>query len=359
MKPHTFFETRKDLRQAFLTAHGWGGLPLVPVGEDGAFRRYFRLRDRAGKSVILMESVPEGHAMATPGHSILDFVRLSKYLRAIGLTTPEVYEVDDRAGYLLIEDFGDVSFKRAQQDGVARRDELYGLATDVLGQLRQQGQKEAVLLPDYYKSHVHTGRRRVIDWYFPAVRGQKNPDGLVEDYLAVWDKIEQALPPVPCGFLHIDYHFENLMWNPDRVGLARCGVLDFQGAMTGPAPYDLANLLEDARNDVPADLRAAMMDRYCSTMSEAERTVFKAWYRVLATQFHCRVIGQFIRLAVLDGKDRYLPMIPRIAGYIRDGLEDPVLAPLAAWFKAQKIDFTRVDGFSAKATQPFIRPDAF
>ena len=159
--------------------------------------------------------------------------------------------------------------------------------------------------------------------------------------------------------MHIDYHFENLMWMDKKQALARCGVLDFQGAMTGPVPYDLANLLEDARIDVPADLRTTMMDRYCRTMSPEERDVFRSWYRVLATQFHCRVIGQFIRLAVHDDKTRYLSMIPRVAGYIREGLKDPVLAPLAQWFADHEIDFSKVDGFRPDAIRPHIRPDAF
>ena len=359
MKPQEWFETRTGSRTAFLSAHGLGHVRIAKVGEDSAFRRYFRLTRDDGSTVILMEAVPDGSPMATPGHSMLDFVRLSAYLRSIGLAAPEVYEVDDAEGYLLIEDFGDTSFKLAQENGVATRADLYALSTDVLSWLRQNGRAGDVDLPDYYASHVHTGRRRVIDWYLPAPRSVQNPDGLVDDYLAVWDAIESGLPSVPRGFLHIDYHFENLMLVPGRSGLARCGVLDFQGAMTGPVPYDLANLLEDARVDVPADLRATMMNRYCQTMTPAERAVFQSWYRVLATQFHCRVIGQFIRLAVRDGKPRYMAMIPRIAGYIRNGLSDPVLAPLAAWFDAQGIDFSVVDGFDPEAIQPLIRPDAF
>lgn len=359
MKAQEWFETRTSSRAAFLAAHGLTSAHMAPVGEDSAFRRYFRLTRADGSSLILMEAVPDDSPLATPGHSMLDFVRLSAYLRAIGLTAPEVYELDEASGYILLEDFGDLSFKKAQEDGKAARGDLYALATDVLSWLRCHGRAGDVDLPEYYASHVHTGRRRVVDWYMPAVRGQRNPDGLVEDYLRVWDSIERTLPPVPTGFLHVDYHFENLMWMPDRTGLAQCGVLDFQGAMIGPVPYDLANLLEDARVDVPADLRAAMMERYCRTMSADERDVFTAWYRVLATQFHCRVIGQFIRLAVRDGKPRYLSMIPRLAGYITDGLSDPVLQPLAAWFAEQGITFDPAQDINIPATAPLIRDDAF
>lgn len=359
LKALDWFETRTDVRDRFLASHGLAKSLLIPVGEDSAFRRYFRLKRPDGKNVILMETVPEGNPIATPGHNMLDFVRLSAYLRAIGLNAPEVYEGDEREGYLLLEDFGDLSFKKAQEQDRADRDALYALATDVLAWIRQNGRAGDVDLPAYYASHVHTGRRRVIDWYLPAMRGQQNPDGLAEEYLRVWDAIEATLPPVPTGFLHIDYHFENLMWVEGRQGLGRCGILDFQGAMTGPVPYDLANLLEDARVDVPADLRSEMMKRYCQSMTSEERELFQSWYRILATQFHCRVIGQFIRLAVRDGKPRYLPMIPRLAGYIREGLKEPVLAPLAAWFDENGMDFTVVSGFQPDTILPDIRPDAF
>lgn len=355
--PLEFFEARGDLRADFLRRQGWAGVPMAPVGEDCAFRRYFRLR-RGDESVILMEAVPDGSAIATPGHKLIDFVRISAYLRHLGLAAPGVFAADDAGGYLLIEDFGDLSFKAAT-DIKAPRAELYGLATDVLAALRQRAGADDIDLPDYYASHVHTGRRRAVDWYMPAVLGRRNADGLAEDYLRVWDAIEAPLPPCPRGFLHIDYHFENLMWRAGQDGLARCGILDFQGAMTGPVPYDLANLLEDARVDVPADLRAAMLTRYCADMTAAERATFMAWYRILATQFHCRVIGQFIRICMVGGKDRYLALIPRVAGYIREGLKDPVLAPLRDWFAREGVDFTKTDIPPADALRPFIREDAF
>lgn len=353
--PSSYFDARADLRARFLAGCGWADAALSAVGDDCAFRRYLRLR-RGRESAILMEAVPDGSPIATPGHRLSDFVRIGDYLRGMGLCAPRIFAADEVHGYLLLEDFGDTSFKAAMAQGGAR-DDLYALATDILAQLRAGA--DDIDLPDYYASHVHTGRRRVVDWYMPLLRGARNDDGLVEDYLRVWDGIEAALPPCPRGFLHIDYHFENLMWRAGETGLARCGILDFQGAMRGPQPYDLANLLEDARVDVPADLRAAMLDRYCAGMDVAAAEAFRVWYRVLATQFHCRVIGQFIRIAVRDGKDRYLAHIPRVAGYLRAGLDDPVLAPLRGWFTAQGVDFNAPSPPRVAAAGGLIRPDAF
>ena len=45
-------------------------------------------------------------------------------------------------------------------------------------------------------------------------------------------------------------------------GIARVGLLDFQDAMMGPAAYDLASLLQDARVDVPELLEVSLLGHY-------------------------------------------------------------------------------------------------
>jgi aminoglycoside/choline kinase family phosphotransferase len=357
MTPYEFFEGRHALRTAFLHREINGDVVLNPVGEDGAFRRYYRLQHE-GKNIILMETVPDGFDIATPGHRMVDFIRISHFLRERGLCTPQIYAIDREHGYILLEDFGSISFKAAMNEFLPPRD-IYALATDVLSQLRVLEDVPSLALPNYYESHVHTGRRRVVDWFMPSILGAKNADGWVEEYLSIWDEIEAKLPPCPLGFLHIDYHFENLLWRDGQNGLDKCGIIDFQGAMLGPQPYDLANLLEDARVTVPASLRDEMLERFCAPMSAQEAAIFKQWYRVLATQFHCRVIGQFIRMAIRDGKMRYLEMIPRLADYIELGLQDPMLAPLKDWFASKSVDFKNFELPPMDVAARYIRDDAF
>lgn len=353
VSPLDYFESRRPLRDSFLARAGWGVAALSSVGQDSAFRRYVRAA-QDGRTAVLMEAVPDGGPLATPGHSLRDFIRIGSYLRDAGLRTPEIYAADETDGYILMEDFGDVSFGRALESG-ARAEDLYSRAVDVLSFIRDRVDAGGIVLPDYYASHVHAGRRRLVDWYLPALRGARNPDGLAEDYLAVWDGIEKALPPCPQGFLHIDYHVENLMALPDGA----CGLLDFQGAMRGPVPYDLANLLEDARIDVPEEIRGAMLARFCAGMEPGEKEAFENWYRVLATQFHCRVAGQFIRLAVRDGKTRYLELLPRVAGYLEAGLRNPVLRPLREWLLGQGSRFSGVPVIDLDKIGRVIRDDAF
>lgn len=356
-KIQDWFDSRTALRVSFLGRIGWGEALSVPVGDDCAFRRYFRMKHSDGRTAILMETVPDGTSFITPGHNMNDFIRIGAYLTGMGLHAPAIYERDITHGYLLLEDFGATSFKAALASGHDRRG-LYELATDVLCHLRVHAREGDIVLPRYYESHVHTARRRLVDWYMPCQDRVKNPDGLVEDYLAVWDSIEADLPPVKQGFLHIDYHFENLMWMPERDGLMRAGILDYQGAMMGPVSYDLANLLEDARVDVPEDIRASMLDRFCDGMSAQEEHDFRAWYRVLATQFHCRVLGQFIRLALRDGKFRYIQHMPRVSRYIERALGDPVLAPLQSWLTRNDVRLDQLPDID-ESCRAFIRDDAF
>jgi len=340
--PIHFDENR---RADFLAKHGWE--IVNTVGQDSSVRRYFRLR-KEEETAILMETVPDNSPYATPGHSLADFINISKWLNSIGANAPNVYEIDAENGLLILEDFGGICFKYATLSG-ADQTELYNIAAHTLEHISNHACD--LDLPQYYESHVHKRHRRVIDWYVPLAKNAKNPDGLVEEYKSIWDKIENSLPPCPQGFVHVDYHAENLMWLPEREGLKRCGILDFQGAMIGPAPYDLANLLEDARTDVPYELRHSILAKQDET--------FRQWFRVLATQFHCRVIGQFLKIAIADNNPQYLSHIPRLEKYLREGLEDPILKPLKKFFDHQKIDFSNLGDMNGEAAKKLIRPDAF
>ena len=66
--------------------------------------------------------------------------------------------------------------------------------------------------------------------------------------------------------VHRDYHAENLMWLPDRDGIQRVGLIDFQDAVAGSQAQDLMHLLEDARRDVSPETAKATIRHYFDTM---------------------------------------------------------------------------------------------
>ena len=131
-----------------------------------------------------------------------------------------------------------------------------------------------------------------------------------------------------------DYHSPNLLWLPEREGIARVGVIDFQDAMRGPAAYDLVSLLQDARVDVAAELEA-----HCSTTTVPastaretgfDRDAFGFAYAALGAQRNTKIVGIFARLAKRDGKPGYLRHIPRLWRYLERDLAHPRLAALSS-----------------------------
>lgn len=340
-------------KQKFLQQAGWDDATETTVGEDWSQRHISRLK-KGGKTAILMHSLPDDDPRITPGHKPSDYVRLAKYLSDLSLSAPEIYEADPSQGLLLVEDFGETSFHE-----LGSTQEMYLAATDVLAHLYAETDRADIALPDYYGGFINTARRRVIDWYTPAVRRRINEDELVEEYLRIWSAIEAKLPPVPIRFLHIDFHTQNLMWLPGRKGLKRVGLIDFQGAMRGPAPYDLANLLRDARKIVPDGIQSACYAQFRARIPATEFDIFDAWYPVLAAQFHCRVIGQALRLAIVLGKTHLLSLIPVLQQQILRDLELPELAPLAAFFQRNGIGFGQEIQIDLDALRPLIRSDAF
>lgn len=308
---------------------------LHALPRDVSPREYFRgVKD--GRKCVLMLYPQANDANRA---ELFDFIRIAEWLNSNGIKSPELIEKNEEKCLALFEDLGEVSFGRALHKNILSPNDLYAMATDVLCVLRDV---QPLTLPFYRDGRVHENRRQLIDYYVTFLRGVRADEAMVQDFLAVWDGIEVELPPCPQGFVHGDFHLENVIYRPDEQGLKRCGVIDFQDALCGPLPYDLVNLLEDARVSVAQDIKVAMVSRYCANMSEGEQQVFRSWYRVLAAQFHGRVLGLFIKLAAEQGRDSYLIHIERLQNYMVESLNDPLLAPLKAWFEKEGVDFATI-----------------
>ncbi len=313
---------------------------LEPLERDVSAREYFR-----GNNSILM-SYPDINDDNRA--ELLEFIRIGAWLSDNGIKVPELYDLDEAKCMARFEDLGRVSFGSLLRENPNKQKALYILATDLLKKLAVIGAPEN--LPAYNDSNIHKGRTQIIDYYFPVaktlssrthVRDLKiSPFNVRDDmagYLNAWQEIENSLPPCPKGFIHGDYHLENLMYVDGS-----CALIDYQDALYGALPYDLVNLLEDARVDIPATLRKDMIDRYCADMSAYDKDIFLKWYRVLGTQFHCRVLGLFIKLSAEQGRDDYLIHTPRLQNYISSALNNPLLLPLKSWFEKQGVDFVPI-----------------
>jgi aminoglycoside/choline kinase family phosphotransferase len=315
--------TRPEAIDAFLRAEGWAGAARRALAGDASARAYVRL-EREGTRAMLMDVPPAS------GLTLAPFLAVTAWLRDLGLSAPEVYAADPAAGLALIEDLGDGLYLHLCADP-RREAELYGAAVDLLADL--QAERPAAT-PDwtpplYDRAVLLREMRLAAEWYLPATGVPASADLLAEFEALVEPIVALALdgPQVP---VLRDYHAENLLWLPGRAGRARVGLLDYQDLLIGHPAYDVASLLEDARRDVPPELRTAMLARFAARTG-ADPEGFALAAHALAAQRNLKILGLFVRLARRDGKQAYLRHLPRAWAHLRRDLAHPALAPLAAW----------------------------
>jgi aminoglycoside/choline kinase family phosphotransferase len=146
---------------------------------------------------------------------------------------------------------------------------------------------------------------------------------------ARWERIRDALIVKAMGFPRAftirDYHAENLLWLPERDGLKRVGLLDFQDAIRGWRGWDFSMLLHDARRDVSPAAHAAAVRTYLEETG-ASATEFERELAVLGAINSMRILGIFSRLTARDNKPRYLSFMPRMWGHLARTLKHPALA---------------------------------
>jgi aminoglycoside/choline kinase family phosphotransferase len=348
---------RKAEIDAFLRSAGWGAAEQSPLPGDASTRRYIRVALNGRKAMLMDQpqaaEAPAAPADATPeqrralgynaiarlaGADCNRFVATANYLRAAGLSAPDIYACDPKMGFALIEDLGDGLYADELANG---GDELalYQAAAEVLAKLHA-GVAPSVLPPDvslhhYDETALLAEIDLMTDWFIPLALGRKATPDEIEEHRALWRETLAKGMTDPTVFVHRDYHAQNLLWLPQRNGAARVGLIDFQDAVAGTKAYDLVSLIEDARRDVSAVVAEATTRHYLDAMRKQgtplDEDAFRGQMAVMAAQRNAKIAGIFARLNTRDGKPRYLGYLPRVWTYLNRDLAHPALAKVRAW----------------------------
>lgn len=343
---------RESARVHFLNVAGWGGATRVSLGQDASTRSYERLHLN-GQSAVFMdaplaaESMPCGadaslHDRIMAGWNgrarlaacrVDAFVGIAGHLRNLGLTAPQVYSFDVEQGFALLEDLGDAVYAREIEKGADEK-ELYLAATDSLAAIHNRPAPEMVPAGSYSwpvlkydRLALTTGADLFPKWYPAYDHRVKLPGGLARDLGDEIGRICDHLESLPQVLMVRDYHAENLIWLPEREGLAKVGILDFQDAVRGPAAWDMAMFVQDARRDVSPDVQQMVVQRYVSQTGYDEAAFLRELAMAGAVNA-LRILGVFARLITRDGKPRYGAFMEREWGHLEDCLAHPTLAPL-------------------------------
>jgi aminoglycoside/choline kinase family phosphotransferase len=228
---------------AFLAEAGWGAAQRGLLAGDASFRRYDRLK-RGAETAVLMDAPP-------PMENVGPFLTVAKLLGGLGFSTPRILAEDHARGLLLLEDLGDSTYTTLLRQGHDERG-LYELATDALIEVRRRVPASALdTLAVFDEARCLREVSLLLDWYWPAIKGVNAPDAVRAEFESAWRATLPGMWRAGRTATLFDFHVDNLLVLPGRSGFQACGLLDFQDAVAGPVPFDLASLLEDVRRHVP------------------------------------------------------------------------------------------------------------
>ncbi len=269
-------------------------IEAIPLTGSGSNRRYWRLKFADGPDLI-----------ATEGTNLAEneaFIYLSAKLAEAGVNVPRVVSVSaDRMSYVQT-DVGSKSLF----DCLDRTD-LIAKAMDML--------VIAQRTPDIDFSRcfpVAEFDRRSVMWdlnYFKycflktCPGPEMDEPALEDDFERLADKV---LGVEPWGFMVRDFQSRNVMVNGDEVAL-----IDFQGGRRGPAHYDVASFLWQARAGFSDNLKEEMIDRFCK---ERETGLCAAQFRDELRYFVVlrllQALGAYGFRGRFERKDHFLKSIP-------------------------------------------------
>jgi hypothetical protein len=309
-----------DNAKNFLNSTAWSDAACEPLTGDASARKYFRLR-KDEQSAVLMDA-------SKVLESVAPFIQINQHLRQLGFSVPAILSRSDQNGLLLLEDFGDATFTRLL-DIQPEAEKLYTLATDVLIALHKHPRAIPEDLRVYHPEKMLEDIELFLEWSTPAI-GWTGKD----EFRTVWREVLPLAHQVPTSLLLRDYHVANLMSLPDREGIRQAGLLDFQDAYQGPITYDLMSLLEDARRDVPEELKEKMVVHYLAHFPALDRNAFETSLAILAALRHTRVLAVFERLSRREGKHDYKKFhSPRVERLLQRALRHPMLAGVKRWME--------------------------
>lgn len=351
---------REEARVKFLTRSGWGNADRISMGQDASTRSYQRL-SFGGQKAVFMDAPPasEGKpcgADATPYDRIMAgwngrarlaacrvdaFVGIANHLSGLGLSVPKVYAYDVDEGFAILEDLGDGVYAREIEKG-ANEGELYLAAVEALAHIHNSPAPEEVRagkhvwpILEYDRLAMTTGAELFPLWYPKLDDGVSFPGGHARDFDDLCAEISEHVAGLPRVLMMRDYHAENLLWLPEREGLAKVGILDFQDAVRGPAAWDMTMFVHDARRDVSPEVAEAVVRRYLDLTGYQEAD-FLEDLALAGTINALRILGVFARLIYRDGKPRYRDFLEREWKHLEDCLHHPALADMK-WIMAEAV----------------------
>ncbi len=304
------------------------------ISGDASFRRYFRVTDLNvvnKPTYIVMDSPPELISVAP-------FISLANEYQHHGLIAPQVLNKDEKQGFLLLTDLGDIQLLNVlSEDNVAH---YYQQALILLNQITKITQSAGEPFPLYDDEFVLRELGIFTEWLIEHHLGLTITASEQVMLNQVFQLLVDNMAEQPKVGMHRDYHSRNLMLLDEKLA-----VIDFQDSVLGPITYDAVSLLRDCYVRWPKEIVESLMQSHYQQMQQVgllEQTVtleqYRRWFDLTGLQRHLKAAGIFSRLNYRDAKPGYMKDIPLTLRYVCDVAKSySELNEFALWLETKVI----------------------
>ena len=320
---------REPLLRLYRERFGAAPAAVLELPGDGSSRTYRRLVGEDGGTVI--------GAFGPDREENRAFLSFSRSFRGAGLPVPEVVAADEERGVWLLEDLGDTTLFDALREERRRKGsrlprpilDVYRRVLEILPRFQIEGHR----VIDYSVAYPRAAfDRQSILWdlnyfkyhFLKLAHVTFNEERLERDF----DRL--------AGFL-LDADLDHFLYRDfqSRTILLRDGepwFIDYQGGRRGALQYDVASLLYDAKADIPARNRDALLEHYLDALEvhiDVDRRAFRELYRGYVLVRVMQAMGAYGYRGFFERKPRFLESVPLAARNIAQILDEglPVRLP--------------------------------
>ena len=315
-------DAREELLREFIKNNSISENDMQLIETDASFRKYYRINKN---NVLIMDAPNER------GESVKSFQIIDKILSEMGISVPAIHCIDEKNGFILLEDLGDQVFSRILNSN--NEYELYKNAIAVLAHIYLESIKKKFDNKKIYSFSIDILIEEAslfYEWFLEKHCKISLVNEEKIEYQEILKKIFYEINFTSSSLVLRDYHVDNLILLKNRKGINQVGVIDFQDALIGSNAYDLVSLLEDVRKPIKTTLKEKLIEEYIDLTGYDLRRLLQEM-RYFSIQRNLKIIGIFSRLKYRDGKPQYMELIKNAWNFIYSHLEDPSFRELKTW----------------------------
>lgn len=290
-------------------------LSIEKLAGDASERKFFRIKNEKNDSIILIINKEPFNKENFP------YLIQYRLLKDLDVPVAEVLYEDEKKGWILIEDLGDLTLQAALKNlTYQEKRNLYLKAIDILIKFHN--------VKEYHKKKHSSAFQLEFDtkkFYDELLFFYDNflckmlklniPHKQEEKIKNCFYQIAAYLSRRPKVFTHRDYHSRNIM-----IKNSRLFIIDFQDARMGPKTYDIISLLKDSYVDIEEELRAELLNYFLEESGTKNDDEIKKELIYMGIQRNIKAIGTFAYQYCEKGNANYIEYIPRTINYIKENI---------------------------------------